>query len=99
MVTIDWETRTGFERTLSAYLGVEVFDPPALKAQLDIPALAGMREEFRAGLAAAMAGGGLDQARYEALTGDEFDAPGDYADWLRRLHGFLFEGGPPAWHA
>ncbi|AVO37295.1 hypothetical protein [Pukyongiella litopenaei] len=82
------------KRRLRNYCNVNAFDLIALKANLDAPGNAEIRDIFRAELEDAIASDVLPQAEYEKLTAEEFEDDAEYRDNLRGIHAYLFEGAP-----
>lgn len=81
------------KQRLENYCDVNAFDLIALKANLDAPDNTALRATFQSELTDAIAGG-LPQATYEDITGDEFEDTDSYIAYLTAIAAFLFADGP-----
>lgn len=84
-------------RILSTHLDVNAFAADwveSMQRTLTAPQAPGRAARFRRDLAAAILGRTISPAEYEALTGEDFDAPEDLERWLRELWHHLYGDDP-----
>ncbi len=81
------------KRRLRTYAHVESFDLEDLRDNLNQPGNGRFLEAFRNELDQTIAGSGLTQAEYEALTDDEFEDEATYIAYITAMRGYLFDGG------
>ncbi|MEO9573884.1 MAG: hypothetical protein ABJ263_14300 [Tateyamaria sp.] len=87
-------TRAALTQLAGSYLDPQAYDIEALKAYLQQPHKSEVSDAFHDGLNEMIALEGMDQARWEALTGQDFADGDEWLDYIEALFEYLFEDGP-----